>query len=115
MIISFLKGKDQYLYFTIGCTVIALLSIGLTYSFPFREQRSGGVGSSVLKKSQTLTNTKFSLSQADYSPHSYHGNPKDPLKLTQEPLIEESSEEEDEDIKKEKKKKKKNEKDKNKS
>ena len=87
--ISFLKGKDQYLYFTIGCTVIALGSIGMTYFFPFRETKSN--------KSQimdnNLSNSNLNLSQPDYNPHSYRGNPKNEnlmRTLNDEPLLDSS-------------------------
>ncbi len=79
MIISFLKGKDQYLYFTIGCAAIAFLSIGITYFFPFREIKS----SNSLLKMSTGNFTK-----PDYNPNTYHGNPE-PLKFTMkdDPLL----------------------------
>ena len=94
--ISFLKSQDEYLYFTIGCTVIAFLSIGMTYFFPFRENKSNNT------QMFMSTGSKLDLTQPDYNPNSYHGNPK-ALKLTMndEPLLDSSQE--DEDLKKDKK------------
>jgi hypothetical protein len=97
-----LKGRDHYLYFTIGCTVIALGSIGMTYFFPFRENKSNK--SQIMANS--FTDSKLDLSEPDYNPHSYHGNPKNGnlMKSTnEEPLLDSS---EEDDVKKEKKTKK---------
>jgi hypothetical protein len=89
-----MKGKDQYLYFTIGCTAIALLSVGMTYFFPFREAKAN--------TNQMKMSMGSYMSQPDYNPNSYHGNPKAiKLSTNEEPLLENS--EEDEDLKKDKK------------
>ena len=94
--ISFLKEKDKYLYFTIGCTAIALLSVGMTYFFPFRENKL--INSQIYQS----VGSKIDLSQPDYNPNTYLGNPN-PLKMSTnaDPLLESS--EADEDLQKDEK------------
>jgi hypothetical protein len=40
MIVAQLQGKKMYLMFTVAVGVIAFLSCGLTFFFPFREAKS---------------------------------------------------------------------------
>lgn len=67
----------------------------MTYFFPFRENKSGGSQMNVSRASQ------MDISQPDYNPNSYHGNPRALRKsMNDEPLLDSS---EEGDLKKEKK------------
>jgi hypothetical protein len=68
----------------------------MTYFFPFRENKSNNT------QMQMSMGSKLDLSQPDYNPNSYHGNPN-PLKMStnQDPLL--SSSEADDEPKKDKK------------
>ncbi len=59
----------------------------MTYFFPFRENKSNGSNLDVSRASQ------LDISQPDYNPNSYHGNPKPLIKsMNDEPLLDSSNE-----------------------
>ena len=43
---STIKGRDQYMILTMACGIIAFLSCGLVFFFPFREQKANKSSSS---------------------------------------------------------------------
>ena len=65
MIVSQLRGQYQYLYFTIVVGVIALMSCGLTYFFPFRGADKNQEYEEVNRKMSTMKRTAMDESESE--------------------------------------------------